>query len=128
MAAIRPARRLESHCAQDTRVVRLYASGQAPASSTPVHHVNYIGVAGIGKDLRSGIRGRLKSHHRNRKDWTHYSFFEVHDNITREEIRELESLLLAIFRHDPRISLENKQKGFGNLYQLRKKAAWSVSG
>jgi hypothetical protein len=29
----------------------------------------------------------------------------VHDNVSREEILELESFLLAIFRHDPRIQL-----------------------
>lgn len=89
------------------------------------YEVVYIGVGGIGKAARSGILGRLRNHRNKRKDWTHYSFFEVHDNISREEILELESLLLAIFRHDSRIDLENKQKGSGKLYQLRGKAAWS---
>jgi hypothetical protein len=48
----------------------------------------------------------------------------VHDNITRDEIRELEALLLGIFRHDPRIQLSNKQRGSTKLYQLRKPAQW----
>jgi hypothetical protein len=44
--------------------------------------------------------------------WTHYSIFEVHDNVTGDEIRELEGLLLRIFRHDPRIELgENSSAG-----------------
>lgn len=87
----------------------------------------YIGVAGIGKSGGGGIRGRLKSHHANRKDWTDYSMFEVHDNVSREEIRELEALLLAIFRHDPRIKLANKQKGSKKLYQLRRSSQWEES-
>jgi hypothetical protein len=89
------------------------------------YEVIYIGVAGISKVPRSGIASRLRSHHKNRKDWTHYSFFEVHDNVSRDEILELESLLLGIFRHDSRIDLENKQKGSAKLYQLRKRAAWT---
>lgn len=89
------------------------------------YKVAYIGVAGVGKNPQSGIGGRLRSHDRGRKKWTHYSFLEVHDNVSREEIRELESLLLVIFRHDSRIHLANKQKGSGNLSKLRKKGAWS---
>lgn len=51
-------------------------------------------------DGRTGVGSRLRNHERTRKDWTHYSFYEVHDNVSREEIMELESLRLAIFRHD----------------------------
>jgi hypothetical protein len=89
------------------------------------YEVVYIGVAGVSKTPKSGIGSRLRSHHKNRKDWTHYSFFEVHDNVSREEILELESLLLGIFRHDSRIELENKQKSSGKLYHLRKRVVWS---
>ena len=84
----------------------------------------YIGVAGLGKTGGGGVRGRLKSHVARIKDWTHYSVFEVHDNVTREEIRELESLLLGMFRHDPHIRLSNKQKGSKKLYQLRNAVHW----
>lgn len=89
------------------------------------YNVVYIGVAGLGKTGGGGARGRLKSHNTRIKNWTHFSLFEVHDNITREEIRELEALLLAIFRHDPRIHLANKQKGSKKLYQLRHVKQWS---
>ena len=88
------------------------------------YKVAYIGVAGIGKNPQTGIGGRLKAHDKGVKKWTHYSFLEVHDNVNREEIRELESLLLAIFRHDSRIQLANKQKGSKALSQLRKRDAW----
>ncbi len=90
------------------------------------HEVVYIGVAGIGKSGRSGIKGRLKAHDRNKKDWTHYSFFEVHDNIFTEEIRELEALLLGIFRHDPRIKLMNMQTGSKKLSKLQRATSWKT--
>src|SRR5260370_42504147 len=51
--------------------------------------VVYIGVAGLGTGVRRGIKGRLKRHDDRKKGWTHYSFFEVHDNVPREDIREL---------------------------------------
>jgi hypothetical protein len=89
------------------------------------HEVVYIGVAGLGKTGGGGIQGRLRTHDRRIRKWTHYSFFEVHDNITSEEIRELEALLLGIFRDDPRIELANKQKGSKKLRLLRKASHWN---
>ena len=61
------------------------------------YQVLYIGVAGLSKVQKSGIASRLRSHDKKRKHWTHYSFFEVHDNVSHDEIRELESFLLSIF-------------------------------
>jgi hypothetical protein len=90
------------------------------------YKVVYLGVAGLGKDGGGGMRSRLATHDRNREGWTHYSAFEVHDNVTRDEIREFEALLLAIFRHDPRIELANKQKGSRKLYKLRKSSQWNA--
>lgn len=91
-----------------------------------IFKVIYIGVAGVAKEPKSGIGGRLRQHDKSwgAGEWTHYSFFEVHDNVSREEILELENFLLAIFRHDPRIELANKQKSSEQLGQLRKKGAW----
>jgi hypothetical protein len=88
------------------------------------HEVSYIGVAGLGATGGGGIRGRLKSHDQRKRGWTHFSLFEVHDNIVRDEIRELEALLLGIFRHDPRIQLSNKQTGSRKLYELQKASHW----
>ena len=89
-----------------------------------IYRVIYLGVAGVAKEPRSGIGHRLRHHDQTRKGWTHYSFFEVHDNVSREEILELESFLLAVFRHDPRIELENKQRSSKRLRELRAKGAW----
>jgi hypothetical protein len=88
------------------------------------YEVRYIGAAGLRK--AGGIRSRVTSHSRKKPGWTHFSFFEVHDNITPEEIRELEALLLQIFRHDPRIGLTNVQRGSRKFYQVRKREQWKV--
>ena len=69
----------------------------------------------------------ISSDNLRKPDWTHFSLFEVHDNVTREEIRELEALLLGIFRHDARIELSNRQTGSRKLYELRKAAVWKSS-
>jgi hypothetical protein len=90
----------------------------------PIYEVSYIGVAGVAKDATTGMGGRLKNHAKNKTGWTHYSIFEVHDNVTGEEIRELEGLLLRIFRHDPRIELDNKQLGGKVLKALSGKDVW----
>jgi hypothetical protein len=85
--------------------------------------VTYIGISGLGK--WSGIRSRLRRHNQRKADWTHFSFFEVHDNISGDEIRELEALLLQIFQHDSRVGLSNVQTGSSKFRQARKRALWS---
>ena len=88
--------------------------------------VTYIGVGGVqSKQAKTGVGGRIRTHDKRAKEkkiknWTHYSYFEVHDNISREEIRQLESLLLTIFKHDKRISLDNVQHGGSALRKLSK--------
>jgi hypothetical protein len=88
----------------------------------------YIGVGGISKNAAgSGVGGRIKHHAKSeskRHKWTHYSFFEVHDNISREEILELEGLFLRIFQHDPRIKLANVQLDSKTLKRLSGESAW----
>jgi hypothetical protein len=62
---------------------------------------------------RGGIRGRLRSHRRKKKDlWTHCSVFEVWDNIRDDEIAELEGLFRHLYRHDSAASTLNKQRSF----------------
>src|SRR5580700_7946336 len=57
-----------------------------------IYDVVYIGMA---RGAKSGMLGRLGSHARGiKKDkWTHFSVFEVWDNIREEEVEELEGLL-----------------------------------
>jgi hypothetical protein len=89
--------------------------------------VFYIGIGGVSKNAHTGVGGRVKHHDKSkskRDKWTHYSFFEVHDNISREEILELEGLFLRIFWNDPRIKLANVQLGLKTLKRLSKDSAW----
>ncbi len=102
----------------------LYRAGRPRNGRKRIFEVAYIGVGGVSTAPRSGVATRIRSHHKTKDDWTHYSFFEVHDNISREEILELEGLLLRIFRHDPRIRLANVQLGSKVLWSLSQKRAW----
>jgi hypothetical protein len=88
------------------------------------YEVFYIGVGGVSKNAKSGVGARIKHHDKTKKDgWTHYSFFEVHDNVSGEEILELEGLFLRIFRHDPRVRLDNVQLGSKILWGLSEESA-----
>jgi hypothetical protein len=118
--------RAKGHIAHVTRgLYVLYKEGQGKKGKK-YFEVTYIGVGGVGsKVAKSGVRGRIQTHDQRArekkiKDWTHYSYFEVHDNISREDIRQLESLLLTIFRHDKRINLDNIQHGGSEFRKLSK--------
>ena len=91
------------------------------------YEVKYIGIAGTREGRKkAGIAARIRAHVKHKREWTHFSFFEVHDNISGEEIRELEALLLQIFRHDSRIGLTNVQKGSRKFYEARKGERWKA--
>ncbi len=76
--------------------------------------VVYVGMAAEG-----GIRPRLRSH-KARKDglWTHCSVFEVWENITPAEVKELEGIFRHIYRRDARASRLNVQRSFGRMKKL----------
>lgn len=70
-------------------------------------NVVYVGMA------TSGMQGRLKSHRRKKNGlWTHFSIFEVWDNIRDEEIVELEGLFRFFYRKDKKANVLNVQKNF----------------
>jgi hypothetical protein len=82
--------------------------------------VQYVGMAAAGK--RRGLRGRLESHARSRRKgklWTHFSVYEVWDNIRNEEVVELEGLFRHIYRKDSRASALNIQRGFKQVRRIR---------
>lgn len=62
-----------------------------------------------------GMRGRLESHAKRKADWTHFSAFEVWDNIRDEEIVELEGLFRHLYRHDSHANGLAVQKMFKKL-------------
>src|SRR5689334_9011487 len=74
----------------------LYRHVPARRGTRQRYDVVYVGMAQTG-----GIRGRLRSHRRTKRDlWTHCSVFEVWDNIRDEEVAELEGLFRHLYRHD----------------------------
>src|SRR5215469_17643819 len=57
--------------------------------------VVYVGMA---RGEKSGVRSRLNSHRRKKVDkWTHFSVFEVWDNISKQQVEELEGLFRQIY-------------------------------
>ena len=82
------------------------------------YDVVYVDMAAAGR--RGGIRGRLTSHCRKKGDlWTHFSAFEVWDNITNEQVVELEGLFRHIYRKDTRANRLNVQRGFKKMSCVR---------
>jgi hypothetical protein len=83
------------------------------------YDVVYIGMAAKG-----GIGGRLWSHERSESKgdlWTHFSVYEVWDNITESEVAELEGLFRHIYRKDTRANRINRQRSFKKLRKARMK-------
>ena len=71
------------------------------------YDVVYVGMT------TSGIRGRLASHEKGKGDlWTHFSAFEMWDNIRDEEIVQLEGLFRHLYRKDARANILNVQRAF----------------
>ncbi len=81
--------------------------------------VVYVGMA---RGDNSGARGRLRSHKKNKPDlWTHFSVFKVWDNITKEQVQELEGLFRHLYRLDTRANELNVQKTYKPLASIKKK-------
>ncbi len=82
---------------------------------TDAYNVVYVGMSA------SSIRGRLSSHIKNKQGlWTHFSVFEVWDNIRKEEIKELEGLFREIYKKDSTANKLNKQGSFKKLKYVEK--------
>jgi hypothetical protein len=80
------------------------------------YNVVYVGMSATGA---TGIKRRLRAHRKmKRKLWSHFSVFEVWDNIRDEEIKELEGLFRQIYRYDSRANALNVQRGFKPLRLL----------
>ncbi len=82
-------------------------------------NVIYIGKS--GKETAGIIRKRLHSHKRNRPgEWTHFSYYEVWDNISDSELLELEGLFRQLYQFDLRANMFNKQQTYKPLVKVRK--------
>lgn len=83
-----------------------------------IYDVVYVGMTATGDG--GGIRSRLRSHKRRKLGlWTHFSVFEVWDNIRDEEITELEGIFRHIYRFDAQANKLNLQRGFKKLKKVR---------
>lgn len=79
-----------------------------------LYDVVYVGMAADGS-----IRSRLRSHRRKEKGlWTHCSVFEVWENITPAEVKELEGIFRHVYRKDSRAGRLNMQRSFGKMKKL----------
>ena len=89
------------------------------SKSADSHHFDFVY---IGLSERS-IRGRVNDHVKTKgKLWTHFSFFEVWNNISDDEIKELEGLFRHLYRYDSKANALNEQKGYGDLTKVRKRS------
>ncbi len=87
-------------------------------SSSKKYDVVYVGMA-----TGSGIRGRLTAHDKSLRKavlWTHFSAFEVWDNIRNDEIAELEGLFRHIYRKDAQANRLNVRRVFKKLIDITK--------
>ncbi|VWD57030.1 hypothetical protein BCO71171_06066 [Burkholderia contaminans] len=83
--------------------------------------VVYIGMA---RGEQSGARGRLRKHLENpKKVWSHFSVYQVWDNIPKEQIEELEGLFRHLYRKDSTANCFNVQKTYGPLARIKRKSA-----
>lgn len=80
---------------------------------TGCYDVVYVGLS------RSGIRSRVRGHRKSAKIWSHFSVFEVWENVSDAEIAELEGLFRHIYRRDSRANRFNKQKTHKPLRRVR---------
>lgn len=80
------------------------------------YDVVYVGMAG---GVQAGMQGRLRTHARKKLKWTHFSIYEVHDNISEHEVRELEGLFRHIYRKDTQANRMNVQRSYKKLKRVR---------
>lgn len=85
-------------------------------TSAEQYDVVYVGLS------RTGMRARLRTHRRSRSKarlWTHFSVFEVPEDVSDERIAELEGLFRQIYRRDSRANALNRQGTHAPLKRLR---------
>jgi hypothetical protein len=98
--------------------VLYHSDGKKTKNGKMTMNVVYVGMA---RGDKSGVQGRLKTHLKTQKKanlWTHFSVFEVWDNITKEQVQELEGLFRHIFRRDAQAQPLNTQRVYKPLLTL----------
>jgi len=80
------------------------------------YDVVYVGMA---RGDKASMKRRLRSHSRKKNEWTHFSIFEVWENIRQEEVEELEGLFRHIYRYDNSANRLNVQRAYKKLKKVR---------
>ena len=84
-------------------------------------NVVYVGMA---RGTTAGAKARLISHRKKKPNlWSHFSVFEVWDNIPAREVEELEGLFRHLYRLDAKANQLNVQKSHKALTSIRRKSA-----
>lgn len=105
------------HVPRNTRGIYVLLKQDAKQRS---FDVVYIGMA---RGMKAGIGSRLLRHKQKKnKYWTHFSIFEVHDNIRKEDIEELEGLFRQIYSKDSAANKLNKQRRFKKFRTVKTKS------
>lgn len=110
---------LEYRHISDLKVVPKNLRGIYALYQKEGHFYNLVYIGMSGKDSNGRIKARLNKHKKN-KDWTHFSYYEVWDNISDQEILELEGLFRQLYRFDSRANTLNKQQTHKPLIKVRK--------
>jgi hypothetical protein len=88
------------------------------SEKTYSYNVVYVGVSCSRSD-ESHIRRKLKVHRRKKEClWSHFSIFEVWENIRDDEIRELKGLFREIYMKDSSANKIHKQEGTKRLKSI----------
>lgn len=113
---------LEYQSAENIDVVPIKTRGIYALYKQSRNKKNYdLVYVGMARGSKTGIKGRLRSHLRNKSGlWSHFSVFEVWDNIVETEVEELEGLFRHLFKFDTKANSLNKQKGYKKLRKVRK--------
>jgi hypothetical protein len=89
-------------------------------NSSNEHQMDIVYI-GMARGEKTGAKGRLQSHRKTKsKFWTHFSVYEVWDNITREQVEELEGLFRHIYRRDVNANKLNVQRSYKPLSKIRR--------
>ena len=116
----RPARAQKSLSNGLRGIYVLFQEGKPRPKNGKFFDVVYIGMAGLGE--KGGVKGRLADHIRDKAGlWSHFSVFEVWDNISKDQIAELEGLFRQIFGLDMRALSLSRQKTYKPLLAIRRK-------
>jgi hypothetical protein len=112
VAEFQPQERIESIPTNRRGLYVLYKHAEEDGEDH--YDVVYVGMA------TRGMKRRLRSHLKRKGDlWTHFSAFEVWDNVRDEEIVELEGLFRHIYRKDSGANALNVQRNFKKVAKVR---------